>query len=197
VEQFNQVLFLIINAGATPDSLVVAFAKFMAALPMWLIPMLLIVGWLRGDNTIRRIFLASAITAGLALFVNQVIGLFWQHPRPFMMGLGHTLIPHVADSSFPSDHMTLICGVAFGLLFQPALRKTGIILLWLSVPVAWSRIYLGVHFPLDMLGALLVTLVCAWGIHQQHNRLVEPVFKPMLTIYEWLLTPVIKRGWLR
>lgn len=197
MEQFNQALFLLINADTAPNSWVVAFAKFMAALPMWLIPMLLIAGWLRGDHTIRRIFLASAMTAGLALLVNQVIGLFWQHPRPFMMGLGHTLIPHVADSSFPSDHMTLICSVAFGLLVQPALRKTGMLLLWLSAPVAWARIYLGVHFPLDMLGALLVTSLCAWGIHKQHNHLVEPVFKPMQAIYEWLLAPVIRRGWLR
>lgn len=197
VEPFNQALFLLINAGVNPNSFIVAIAKCMAALPMWLIPGLLILGWLRGDNAIRRILLGAAMTAGLALLVNQGIGLFWQHPRPFMIGLGHTLIPHAADSSFPSDHMTLICGVAFGLLAHPAFRKTGIILLGLSMQVAWARIYLGVHFPLDMAGALFVTSLCAWGIHRQYNLIVAPVFKPMLISYEWLLAPVIKRGWLR
>ena len=197
MEQLNQVLFLMINAGVNPNELIVAFAKFMAGLPMWLIPGLLVLGWLRGDSSIRKIFLASAMSAFLALLVNQVIGQFWQHPRPFMIGLGHTLIPHIADSSFPSDHMTLICGVAFALLFQSVLRKTGMLLLCLSAPVAWARIYLGVHFPLDMLGALLVTSLCAWCIHRQYINIVEPVFKLTQVMYEWLFAPAIKRGWLR
>jgi undecaprenyl-diphosphatase len=34
---------------------------------------------------------ATASVAGL--LINQIIGLAWSHPRPFMIGLGHTLIP--------------------------------------------------------------------------------------------------------
>ena len=197
VEQFNQALFLLINADANPNSLTLVFAKFMAAMPMWLIPGILILGWLRGDSNIRKMFFASAITALFALLVNQIIGLFWQYPRPFMMGIGHTLIPHVADSSFPSDHMTLICGVAFGLLVQPKVRRIGSILFLLSIPVAWARIYLGVHFPLDMLGALLVTSMCALVVNWKRAIVVEPAFKLILFTYEWIFAPFIRKGWLR
>jgi undecaprenyl-diphosphatase len=45
----------------------------------------------------------------LFLLINQVIILLWQHPRPFVIGLGHTYLAHAADSSFPSDHLTLLC----------------------------------------------------------------------------------------
>lgn len=197
VEQLNQALFLLINADATPNPLMLTFAKIMAALPIWLIPGILILGWLRGDSNIRKMFFASAITALFALLVNQMIGFLWQHPRPFMMGIGHTLIPHVADSSFPSDHMTLICGVAFGLLVQPTVRRIGSILFLLSIPVAWARIYLGVHFPLDMLGALLVTSMCALVVNWKRAIVVEPAFKLILFTYEWIFAPFIRKGWLR
>ncbi|WP_316676029.1 undecaprenyl-diphosphatase [uncultured Tolumonas sp.] len=197
VELFNQTLFLLINADIQPNALIVMLAKLMADLPIWLVPSLLIIGWLRGDNAIRQGFLAAALTAVIALSVNQIIGFFWQHPRPFMMGLGHTLISHVADSSFPSDHMTLICAVAFSLLWHPALRKLGCMLLCLSLPVAWARIYLGVHFPLDMIGAMLVTASCAWLIQYQQKMLIEPVFKIVSSLYEWVFSPAIQRGWLK
>lgn len=37
-----------------------------------------------------------------------------------MIGLGHTLITHAADSSFPSDHLTLLWAVAFSFLMHLA-----------------------------------------------------------------------------
>jgi membrane-associated phospholipid phosphatase len=46
------------------------------------------------------------------LAINQAIGLVWQHPRPFMAGIGHAWISHATDSSFPSDHTTVSFGVA-------------------------------------------------------------------------------------
>lgn len=197
MEQLNQSLFLLINADAQANQIIVMLAKFIAEIPIWLIPALLVIGWMRGDSTIRRALLTSAMTAGVALLINQLISLFWQHPRPFMMGIGHTLIPHVADSSFPSDHMTLICSIAFAMLYQPALRRIGALLLCLSLPVAWARIYLGVHFPLDMLGATLVSFLSVLCIHQQQSVIVEPIFKPILIVYETLMSPAIKRGWLK
>jgi undecaprenyl-diphosphatase len=72
-----------------------------------------------------------------------------------MIGLGHTLIPHVADSSFPSDHLTLWWAVAFSLCCSEAHE-------WLaSLWRCWASHRLGahlpgVHFPLDMLGAIAV-----------------------------------------
>lgn len=197
MESFNQSLFLLLNAPAHPNAWVVLLAQFMAMLPQWLIPLLLVIGWLKGDSDRRKGLLAATITAGVALSLNQVIGLFWQHPRPFMIGLGNTLIPHVADSSFPSDHMTLICAVAFSLLWYPALRQTGRLLLCLSLPVAWARIYLGVHFPFDMLGAMVITLLCAFAINKNPAWLIEPCFRPAIRLYAYLFSPAIQRGWLK
>ncbi len=78
-----------------------------------------------------------------------------------MMPLGHTWISHPADNGFPSDHGLVMFSAAFALL-SLRLRSLGLFVLLASLPVAWSRIFLGVHFPLDMVGAAAVAVVAVW-----------------------------------
>ncbi len=66
-------------------------------------------------------------------------------PKTVCDGVGTTFIEHAPTASFPSNHMLIFSTIALSYLF--AQRKIiGIILLFLSFMVAWSRIYLGVHF---------------------------------------------------
>ena len=44
----------------------------------------------------------------------------------------------------------------------------------LGLPMAWARIYLGVHFPLDMVGAALVAVLSAWLCFREERWFVEP-----------------------
>lgn len=99
------------------------------------------------------------MAAGIALLLNQAAGLIWFHPRPFMEGIGHSYLVHAAENSFPSDHGAVVFAVALGLLSQAASRKAGLFMVVLAVVVAWSRVYLGVHYPIDMLGALASALL--------------------------------------
>src|SRR3546814_14174233 len=75
-----------------------------------------------------------------------------------MIPLGHTFVAHAPDSSFPSDHLTLWWAVAFCVLAQGR-RRLGILLAVSGLPIAWARIYVGVHFPLAMVGAAAVAVV--------------------------------------
>jgi undecaprenyl-diphosphatase len=93
------------------------------------------------------------LVALLGVAANQAIGALWPHPRPFMIGLGHAWMPHAADSSFPSDHMTVFAGVGLTLLFDGAVGWA-ILALLVGASVAWARVFLGVHFPPDMAGAV-------------------------------------------
>lgn len=98
--------------------------------------------------------------------LNQLIGPVWYHPRPFELGPGHTLASHSPETSFPSDHAAVFSSVTLALLRQPGLRYWGFALLPISLLVAWSRIWLGLHFPLDMLGPLLVSAVVVLFLHR-------------------------------
>lgn len=197
MERVNQTLFLWLNAPEHPNALMVALAVFFAQWLIWAIPALISMGWLRGDEGTRKSLLITVAAGVLGLIVNQLIGLSWSHPRPFMIGLGHTLIPHVADSSFPSDHLTLWWTVAFSFILQRSSRSTGVALAWLGLPIAWARIYIGVHFPFDMAGALVVSAFCAWISFYSAGIYLLPIYSLAYRIHRVLFTKWIARGWVR
>jgi undecaprenyl-diphosphatase len=181
----NHTLFQWINASAAPPAWALVAARAWAELAIALIPALLIAGWLRGRYTMRLSMLA------------QGLGILWPTPRPFMIGLGHQWLAHTADASFPSDHLTLWWSVAFSLALGRRTRPVGIALAGLGLPVAWARIYLGVHFPLDMAGAALVGCCAALLARRARRLLSQWILPPGQAVYRRLFAPAIAHGWLR
>jgi undecaprenyl-diphosphatase len=69
----------------------------------------------------------------------------------FRRSRGYTFLHHAPDDSFPSDHGTVIFTFALAFLFWHRLWS-GALLMVVAAAIAWSRVYLGVHWPLDMVG---------------------------------------------
>lgn len=197
MESLNLLLFSWINAPAHPPYFLLFAAKIFANAPLFLVPIYLVLKWFRSDLNTKRDLFNAALCTCFALLVNQLISFFWMHPRPFMIGLGHTFIPHVADSSFPSDHMTLMCAIGFSFLFSTTQQIAGKIFLGLSLFVAWARIYLGVHYPMDMLGALVLTAIWAVFINKQLNHVTGYLFSQFSVLYQFIFSPMIRRGWVK
>lgn len=197
MEDLNHALFLWLNAPEHPNSLMLASATFLAEYVIWVVPVLIGIGWLRGSERTRKVLLEATASGLAGLLINQIIGLIWLHPRPFMMGLGHTFISHVADSSFPSDHLTLLWAVAFSLLMHRSPRTAGMALALLGLPVAWARIYLGVHFPLDMIGAALVSALSAWLAFREVRLYLPSTYSLASRIHRILFEKFITLGWVR
>ena len=195
MEDFDHALFLWLNAPEHPHALLLAVATFFAEYAIWVVPVLIGIGWLRGSEHTRKVLLEATASGLAGLLINQIIGLIWQHPRPFMIGLGHTFIPHAADSSFPSDHLTLLWAVAFSFLMHRRPRLAGMTLAVLGLPVAWARIYLGVHFPLDMLGAALVAALSSWLAFREMRFYLPPTYSLATRIHRILFGKLIALGW--
>ncbi|MBD1546256.1 undecaprenyl-diphosphatase [Roseibium aggregatum] len=198
IENANFKLFGLINASDATHSNLIAFARFAADDIIYLFPLVLAALWLWGRPEKRGRLLVTFLGAELGLLFNQIIPLFWFHPRPFMIPIGHTLIPHAADSSFPSDHITFMAAIALGLWLLAGYRLISAACFALTILVAWSRIYLGVHFPLDMAGGLAIG---ALGL-----GLVRPILKPVetrlmanlvLPIYRRVFSFPIRNNWCR
>src|SRR5260370_9086955 len=151
LEAFNQALFLLINGTSATPAWLIGFGMLVADYVIYLIPLLLAGMWLWGSEAQRSLAIRACLVAMLGVGANQLIGLVWQHPRPFMIGLGHTFLPPAPDSSFPSDHATVFACTALTLLLVGS-RWLGGLTLLAGVLVAWARVFLRVHFPLDMLG---------------------------------------------
>ena len=160
-------------------------------------PLALAAGWLRGSEDSRKVWLEAFVAILAGLLINQFIALVWPHPRPFMLGLGHNFINHAANSSFPSDHLTGLWAFSFSLLLHRGQRMTAIALILLGLPMAWARIYLGVHFPLDMLGAALVAGLSASLALIGARFYIQPIYQLTISIHRIIFGSLIKRGWLK
>jgi undecaprenyl-diphosphatase len=143
LEDLNHSLFLHINAGPGTPSWLIILGVGAADYLIYLIPALLAWMWLWGDGKRRSLALQACLVVLVGVGANLVIGMIHPHPRPFMVGLGHTWISHAADPSFPSDHMTVFMGLGLSLVFGRAIGLgAGVVVVGLAV--AWARIFLGV-----------------------------------------------------
>lgn len=157
----NNHLFLLLNASAGASPLLVTAAAVIASKLVYAPPILLVALWVWGEPERRAGLAAAGIAAALALGANQIVGLLWYEPRPFMIGLGRTLMAHAPENSFPSDHTTFMLTVGLALIATRAAPTWGKVTSAFALLVAWARIYLGLHFPLDMLASALIA--CLFG----------------------------------
>jgi undecaprenyl-diphosphatase len=199
-EPINSLLFSLINAGPGLAGWPLLGAVFAAEWIIMLVPAGLVMLWLRGSVTEREAAVRALVTAVCALTVSMLIGMMWPHPRPFVAAVGHTFMHHAADSSFPSDHATSMFSVTLALMLShaPQARRFGAFLLPSSLLVAWSRVYLGVHWPMDMVGGFLVSAAMAVLVARPAAvAACASLVARMETIYRRVLAVPIARGWLR
>jgi membrane-associated phospholipid phosphatase len=91
----------------------------------------------------------GAVAAGTAWVLAHVAKAVADRPRPYEAVAGAVLRQQPAHgTTFPSSHTAVTLAVAIALMpFLPrVLAATGIAY---AVLAAWSRVYLGVHYPLD------------------------------------------------
>jgi len=161
MQAFDTFLFQLLTAGPAAPGWLVLVASVLASVVVPFVAVGLVVFWIVGRS---RPALLDSVAAGLlGLGLVQVIGALAYRPSPFEIGLGLNLMNHAPENSFPSDHATLMFALAASLAMSP-LRKFGLLLLLLGLAVGWGRVYLGAHFPLDILGGAALGVVCAFMV---------------------------------
>lgn len=158
LEKVNINIFQAINAYAGQNSLVDCLAIIMAKYLPLLFMVWLLYLWFRGDKQRKNYALFAGYSAVAGLLINFIIATFYFHPRPFMMNLGRLLVPHKPETSFPSDHTTFMLSIAFMLSYFKETRKSGLVLSVLGLLGGLSRVFSGLHFPLDIAGSFIVSL---------------------------------------
>ena len=88
------------------------------------------------------------------VFLKPLIG----RPRPFTYNDYNLLIKIPSGFSFPSGHTAVSFSAAFALLFSKS--KIFVPALILAIIIGFSRMYLHVHFPTDILAGIVVGLFC-------------------------------------
>jgi undecaprenyl-diphosphatase len=127
---------------------------------------IVVLAWWQARHDPRPATMAAALwtplAALLALGLNQPLGRLVHEARPFTV-LPHALVlvDHSHDFSFPSDHAVMAGAVTAGVLLGH--RRLGWFTAAAAVLMAFTRVYVGAHFPLDVVAGLLLGAAVTLG----------------------------------
>ncbi len=113
---------------------------------------ILIILWFRKHS--RNTVLKASTSAFITILIRGIIKLFYYKPRPFMKRRIGILIPSKKDTSFPSKHTILVFAVSTSILFYN--RTLGLFMSTLSFLTGFSRVWVGHHYPKDIVGSALI-----------------------------------------
>lgn len=196
LDHLNLYVFNLLNAPDHASHLMANYAIFIAHDLVYLIILIFALLWLRGDYQTKRHVLKAFLFTCITLCISEIASAVFHTPRPFVMELGNTLIEHAPTGSFPSNHMTIFSSIAFAYYFSEQ-RQVGKLLIAVAWLAAWSRVYVGVHFPIDMFGAFLLAFavnasgLTLWNTHKE--RLMQWI----LAIYQKIFHPLLQKGWVK
>ncbi|MEU3982922.1 phosphatase PAP2 family protein [Streptomyces sp. NPDC026672] len=118
----------------------------------------------------------APLAAGLAVLVNVPIRGFVERPRPFLDHQGiDVLVQGKTDYSFVSDHATITMALGVGLFV--AHRRFGLVGIALALFEGFCRVYMGVHYPTDVIGGFALGTAVVLLLSPAATALLTPLFK--------------------
>ena len=182
--KYDKELFLLLNNLGTPtwDGFWMFITNKLSSIPLYLLLLFLSYKQLG----LRKILLLLVTVALLILVTDQLANFFKfgvQRLRPCYDTEIHDLMRLVKNScggkfGYFSAHAANSAAIAFFFtrLLRPKFRYIGIFLFVWAVMLAYSRIYIGVHFPLDVISGMLIGLVLSWLFAKLYVLAVDRFF---------------------
>ena len=116
--------------------------------------------FLQSKSKQKLIVVFSAIFFPLTYIIAKVVSFLYFDPRPFVIGHFTPLIAHAPDNGFPSDHM-LLAGAIASILYVYN-KKLGIVAWVVAFIIGASRVFVGVHHWIDIVGSVVIVVCVMW-----------------------------------
>ena len=176
-----------LNKSVGRNVIIDDFWKITSVYIIYLIPFYLVYLWFANPK-LREDSLRSAIVGVIGwLAVTRIIAFFWFRERPIAdLSLPtKEIVFHRPTYSFPSDHALFLFALASGFYFAGH-KEIGIGLYVVAIIISFSRVVVGIHFPLDVIVGAIIGIIIAWLAWQYRAQLDIILVKPFMAIAKFL-----------
>ena len=171
------------------DNIVVAITHLGDTAVIWIVLTVVLLAF----KKTRGIGMATALALLFSLLItNILLKNLVARIRPYEIVEGLTiLISKQVDYSFPSGHTSSSVAAALA-IWRNAPRKYGIAAIVLAMLISLSRLYVGVHYPTDVLGGVAAGILLMW-LADRGMRLLKKILSlsknnPFHLLYNYKLT---------
>lgn len=129
--------------------------------------------FIQGGIREKKAFIFAVFALGISVIIVEFIRIFYIEPRPYITHPINPLIQLGQIASFPSTHTSTISTIAFSFWFYRA--NFSWFFIAVTLLIGFSRVFIGVHYPIDIIGGIITGLVSV-NITWQIKRLIRIYF---------------------
>ncbi|PED41278.1 undecaprenyl-diphosphatase [Bacillus cereus] len=176
ISHIDYKLFLLINNYVEKSGIIDNIMIFFAEYAQYTFPLLLIMLCLTKQVNSKVATFQVILAFSLTYTINKLFKLFIYRDRPFISHVDiNQLVEHTANSSFPSNHATSAFVIAMTIWFF--YKRLGTACLILAIFISFSRVWVGVHYPFDVLAGatlgVLNALILQYFISKNKDKLYK------------------------
>lgn len=188
-------LYLDVNGFARDTSWLHGAMQAFTDIGLALFALLMLVAWWRARGrgaAAMAAALAVPVATVVAYFANDLVKSLFDEPRPCHVYPDAFLLDGcdpVGDYAFPSNHSTIVAAAAVGLYLVE--RKWGLLAAVVAIIMAFSRVYVGAHYPHDVIAGLVGGAIVGLIVALIVARLLRPVVR---AVTRTPLRPLVAAG---
>lgn len=131
------------------------------------------------ENSDFRMVVKLILTAlFFATVFSYLLGYLWRHPRPIVEFPNIKTLLNTIETwkSFPSDHTLVSFSFAFSTILIDVTPWLTVILIIIASFIAFGRVWVGVHYPRDIIGGIIVAVLFVWISPWLLQNVTQPLY---------------------